>query len=58
MKEKQVIHHVEISLFPNGISVDLVRIFEFDGDRLTLSTRPFFVEGKQQTSHLVWRRRL
>ena len=58
VKGKQVIHHVEISLFPNWISVDLVRIFEFDGDRLTLSTPPFFVEGKKQTSHLVWRRRL
>ncbi len=55
--ENKVTHHVEISLFPNWISVDLVRFCQIDGDRLTLSTSPFFVEGKEQTSHLIWRRR-
>ncbi len=57
VKENQVIHHIEISLFPNWISVDQVRIYEIEGNRLTLSTSPFLVAGKQQTAHLIWRRR-
>ena len=55
--ENQVIHHVEISLFPNWISVDLIRYYELNGDRLTLSTSPYKVEGKEQSAHLVWLRR-
>ena len=56
VQEKQIIHHIEVSLIPNWISVDQVRLFEFDNDLLTLSTPPFLVEGKEQTAHLVWKR--
>jgi hypothetical protein len=58
VKQDQVIHHIEISLFPNWISVDQIRSYEIEGDRLTLSTQPFLVAGKEQTAHLVWRPRL
>ena len=51
-----VIHHIEVSFFPNWIGVDQERIFEFDGDKLSLSTPPFQIEGVQQTAHLIWER--
>ena len=52
----RVIHHVEVSLFPNWISVGQERILELSGDRLSLSTPPFLANGKQQTAHLIWER--
>jgi hypothetical protein len=55
VQERQVIHHVKVSLIPNWIAGDQVRFYEFDGDRLTLSA-PFLFGGKEQTARLVWRR--
>ena len=50
-----VVHHVEMSLFPNWIGHDQVRFIELDGDRLTLTTAPILAGG--QTVHsLVWER--
>ena len=51
-----VIHHVELSLFPNWVSVDQERLVELRGNRLTLSTRPVLLGGKLQTAHLIWER--
>ena len=51
-----VIHHVELSLFPNWVGVDQQRLVNISGDRLTLRTRPLLLDGKQQTAHLVWER--
>jgi hypothetical protein len=51
-----VIHHVELSLFPNWVGVDQERLVEVTGDRLTLSTRPILLGGIQQTAHLIWER--
>jgi hypothetical protein len=51
-----VIHHVELSLFPNWVGSDQERLVELTGNRLTLSTRPILLEGKQQTAHLIWER--
>jgi hypothetical protein len=51
-----VVHHIEVSLFPNWKGVDQVRRFAFDGDRLTLSTAPMVVAGVERTAHLVWER--
>jgi len=51
-----VIHHIEISLFPNWVGVDQVRSFSLEGDRLTLSTPPMLVEGVEQAGHLTWER--
>lgn len=50
----KVVHHIEVSLFPNWSGADQERIYEFRGDRLTLSTPPFQVGGVEQTAHLVW----
>ena len=51
-----VIHHVELSLFPNWVGVDQERLVELTGNRLTLSTRPILLGGVQQTAHLIWER--
>jgi Lipocalin-like domain len=51
-----VLHRVELSLFPNWIGVVQERLVEISGDRLTLSTRPLLLQGRQQTAHLLWER--
>jgi hypothetical protein len=52
----KVIHHIDVSFFPNWSGDDQTRFFKFEGDRLSLSTPPFLVAGIQQTAHLIWER--
>jgi Lipocalin-like domain len=52
----RVVHHVELSLFPNWVGADQERLVEIAGNRLTLSTRPMLLEGTKQTAHLIWER--
>jgi len=52
----KVVHHVEMSLFPNWIGVDQERLVDLRGKRLTLSTQPLLLRGIQQTAHLIWER--
>jgi hypothetical protein len=54
--EHVIVHHVEVSLFPNWIGADQERFYEFNGNRLTLRTPPVLIQGKQRTSHLTWER--
>ena len=42
-----VIHHVEVSLFPNWVGTQQERLLEISGDILTLSTAPILPVGKQ-----------
>jgi hypothetical protein len=51
-----VIHHVEVCLFPNWVGNDQKRTYEFDGNRLQLSTEPIVAGEKQLTGHLIWER--
>jgi hypothetical protein len=51
-----VLHHVELSLFPNWVGLDQERLVEVTGNRLTLSSGPILLEGIQQTAHLIWER--
>jgi len=51
-----VVHHVEMSLFPNWIGGDQERLVNLRENRLTLSTRPLLLRGIQQTAHLIWER--
>ena len=51
-----VIHHVELSLFPNWVGVEQERLVEVRGNRLMLSTRPILLGGMQRTAHLIWER--
>jgi hypothetical protein len=52
----RVVHHVELSLFPNWVGSDQQRWVELAGDRLTLSADPLLLAGKQQVPRLVWER--
>lgn len=51
-----VIHHIEISLFPNWIGIGQKRIFKIDGNRLSLDTSPALIDGMEQTFRLIWER--
>jgi hypothetical protein len=55
-KGVKVVHHVKVSFFPNWVGVDQERFFDFDRNRLSLSTPPFLIGGMQQTAHLIWER--
>jgi Lipocalin-like domain len=52
----RVIHHVELSLFPNWVGSDQERWVELAGDRLTLSASPLLLAGTRQVPRLVWER--
>ena len=45
-----VIHHVQLSLFPNWVGVDQERLVELAGNRLIFSTRPLSLGGRLQTT--------
>ena len=52
----RVVHHVELSLFPNWVGSDQQRWVELNGDRLILSARPLLLAGQLQVPRLVWER--
>jgi Lipocalin-like domain len=56
VESDRVIHHVQLSLFPNWIGGDQVRFFEFSGGQLTLRTPPMVIDGVELTTQLLWRR--
>jgi len=51
-----VVHHIEVSMFPNWVGVSQERRYEFEGDRLTLSTPLMLVGGRQLSTHVIWER--
>ena len=52
----QVVHHVELSLFPNWVGTDQQRLADLSDDTLILSARPLPLGGKQQVPRLIWQR--
>ena len=56
LRGDKVVHHIEVSVFPNWTGRDQERIYRFEGDRLILSTPPLLIEGVEQTAHLSWKR--
>jgi hypothetical protein len=54
VQENTVVHHIDVSLFPNWVGVSQERMFSFEGSRLTLSTPLMLVGGRQLSTHLVW----
>lgn len=56
IQTNKVIHQIEASLFPNWVGVEQERFFEFTDSRLSLSTPPLLVSGKQQVAYLIWER--
>lgn len=57
MHEGYLIHHVEGSLLPNYIGSNQKRYYQLTGDRLILTTDPFFAGGAHITAYAVWERR-
>jgi hypothetical protein len=53
---EMVIHHIEVSLFPNWVGVSQERLYEFEGNRLTLSTPLMLLGGRQLSTHVIWER--
>jgi hypothetical protein len=56
LREDRVIHQIELSSFPNWVGVDQERLMELRENRLTLSTHPILMQGKQQRAQLIWER--
>jgi hypothetical protein len=54
--EDKVIHHVEVSFYPNWVGEKQVRFYKFEDDKLILSTPPMNAAGKQQSGYLIWKR--
>lgn len=55
-RDGAAIHQVALSLNPAWIGSEQVRMFTFDGDRMTLSTPPLPIGGRPQVATLVWQR--
>lgn len=52
----KIIHHVEVSLFPNWVGREQQRFYELEGDRLCLSTERLPQGKTHQTAYLEWER--
>jgi hypothetical protein len=57
LQDNRVIHHAEVSFFPNWTGTDIDRFFEIQGHELTLSTPPLVFGGIQGSAVLVWEKR-
>jgi hypothetical protein len=56
LRDDRVIHHIEVSLFPNWVGVAQTRYITLAGNRLTLRTPPLLMGGSTQTGHVTWER--
>jgi hypothetical protein len=56
LREDRVIHHIEVSLFPNWVGVAQTRYFTLAGTQLTLRTPPLLMGGSTQTACVLWER--
>jgi hypothetical protein len=54
--EHSVFHQIDVCLFPNWVGTSQERLYEFKGSTLRLSSRPFLINGEQQTAHLIWKK--
>lgn len=57
VRTDRVLHHVDISSYPNWVGSVQERFVRFDGGRLVLSTAPILTDGRSRRSELVWERR-
>lgn len=56
VRDREVVHKIALSLMPNWIGREQVRLTALDADRVTLSTPPLPVDGRPQVATLVWER--
>ena len=52
----RVLHHVEVSFFPNRVGTTQVRHLTLSGNTVTLRTPAMLISGEEQTAELVWQR--
>jgi Lipocalin-like domain len=51
-----VVHHLELSAFPNWVGTDQKRYFECSGDRPHAKDAPLTLSGRDQVHRLIWKR--
>jgi hypothetical protein len=56
VEKNEVVHSIEISLFPNWVGKEQRREFVLTGDKLILKTPEFVVRGVSQRAVLEWQR--
>jgi len=56
LSEDRVTHHVELSLVPNWVNIDLVRLVRFEGERMILRTPPISIGGVSEVVDMFWER--
>lgn len=56
LQAEKVVHHVDMSLFPNRSGTSQVRFVSMTKERLTLSTPPLPLAGSLRTGRMVWGR--
>lgn len=56
VEDDRIVHHIEVSFFPNWIGVEQVRYARLEGDLLSLSTPPLTYRGRPGRAALRWRR--
>jgi hypothetical protein len=56
VRDDKVIHHVEVSLFPNWIGKRQERHYRFEQDQLILSAPPVLIDGIERAAHLIWQK--
>ena len=56
IKKSTVVHHIKASLFPNWVATDQERFLKLSGNKLTLSTPPMKLRGKESVSVFTWER--
>ena len=54
VKTDHILHHVEMSLFPNWVGTTQKRYYTFEKNLLTLSSGPFIANGISQNAFLLW----
>ena len=52
----QVVHEVDLSLFPNWVGSAQLRAYALEKDTVTFETRRFLANGRQQVASLTWSR--
>ena len=56
LRDDRVVHHVEVSLYPDWVGTDLVREVELSGRRLTLTSPPDRSGYIERKTKIVWER--
>jgi hypothetical protein len=53
---EKIVHHVNTSSFPDWVGLPQERFFKFENDKLSLSTTPAMIGGRQRIAHITWER--